>query len=81
MKPEDLLVERVFMSYYDGGNEAARKCAKILAIGALGGAINMDWNEVLRVANLPEYRNVNECKTLVREVANELKIKNPFDSD
>ena len=81
MKPEDLLVERVFMSYYDGGNETARKCAKILTIGALGDAINMDWNEVLRVANLPEYRNVNECKALVREVANELKTKNPFDSD
>jgi hypothetical protein len=41
----------------------------------------MDWSEVLRVANLPEYRNVSECKALVREVANELKIKSPIDSD
>ena len=32
-------------------------------------------------ANLPEYRNVNECKTLVNEVANELKIKSPSDFD
>jgi hypothetical protein len=35
----------------------------------------------LRVANLPEYRNVAECKSLVNEVANELKIESPFDSD
>lgn len=47
----------------------------------LGGALEMNWKEVLRVAELPEYRNVEECKTLVREVANELKVKYPFDSD
>jgi hypothetical protein len=41
----------------------------------------MDWDEVLRVANRPEYRNVEQCKALVREVADELKTKNPFDSD
>jgi hypothetical protein len=47
----------------------------------LGGAVEMDWNEVLRVAGLPEYRTVEECKELVREVADELKVKYPFDSD
>jgi len=47
----------------------------------LGGAVSMDWKEVLRVAGLAEYRNVEECKALVREVADELKIKNPFDPD
>ena len=41
----------------------------------------VDWNEVLRVANRPEYRNVKECKALVREVADELKIKSPLHSD
>ncbi len=41
----------------------------------------MDWKEVLRIASLPEYRNVEECKALVCEVANELKIKSPFDTD
>jgi hypothetical protein len=81
MKPEDLLVERVLMTFYLGESQTARKCARELAIVALAGAVNMDWNEVLRVANRPEYRNVEQCKLLVREVANELKTKNPFDSD
>ena len=81
MKAEDLLVERVLVSVYPGENLSARECARELAVVALAGAVNMDWSEVLRVANLPEYRNVNECKALVNEVANELKIKSPFDSD
>jgi hypothetical protein len=81
IQPEDLLVERVLVSVYPGDNQAARECARELAVVALAGAINMDWSEVLRIANLPEYRNVNECKALVREVANELKIKCPFDPD
>jgi len=81
MKPEDLLVERVLVSAYPGENRAARDCARELAAVALAGAINVNWNEVLRIANLPEYRNVNECKALVREVANELKVKHPFDTD
>ena len=80
MKPEDLLVERVLVSVYPGENSAARDCARELAVVALTGAVNLDWSEVLRIANLPEYRNVKECKTLVNEVAHELKIKSPFDS-
>jgi hypothetical protein len=81
MKAEDLLVERVLVSGYPEKNPAALGCARELAVVALGGAVNMNWSEVLRVANLPEYRNVNECKALVRKVANEIKVKNPFDSD
>jgi hypothetical protein len=81
MKAEDLLVERVLISVYPGENSTARKCARELAVVALAGAVNMNWSEVLRVANLPEYRNVNECKALVNEVAHELKIKSPFDTD
>lgn len=46
----------------------------------LASAINMNWNEVLRIASLPEYLNVDSCKALVSEVANEVKIKSPFDS-
>src|SRR5262249_59749996 len=79
LQPEDLLVERVLVSFYPQKNPSALKCARELAIVALGGAVNMDWNEVLRLANRPEYRNLEECKALVREVANELKVKNPFD--
>jgi hypothetical protein len=81
MKPEDLLVERVLISVYPQPNVPARKCARILAVVALGGAVKMDWEEVLRVASLPEYSNVKECKKLVREVSDELKVKDPFDTD
>lgn len=41
----------------------------------------MNWDEVWRVASRPEYGNLEECKTLVRKVAHELKVKNPFDTD
>ena len=35
MKPEDLLVERVLMSYYLGESQTARNCARILISVAL----------------------------------------------
>jgi len=41
----------------------------------------MNWAEVRRLAKLPEYRNVAECVKLVKEVADELKIKSPLHSD
>jgi hypothetical protein len=81
LQPEDLLVERVLMTFYLGANQAARECAKKLVAVILTGGIGVDWNEVLRVANRPEYRNVEQCKALVREVANELKIESPLHSD
>jgi len=81
MKPEDLLVERVLVAVYPGPNVTARDCAKKLIAVALGGALKMDWREVKRLADLPEYRNLPDCVALVREVANELKIENPFDSN
>jgi hypothetical protein len=81
MKAEDLLVERVLVSVYPGPTPEARACARELAASALAGTITMNWNEVLRVAGLSEYRNVEECKGLVCEVANELKVKNPFDTN
>ena len=81
MKPEDLLVERVLMSYYTGENLTARNCAKILASVALRHEIEMNWSEVRRLANLPEYRNLPECLKLVKEVADELKIQSPLHPD
>jgi hypothetical protein len=62
-------------------NPVARACARELAVVALAGAVNLDWDELLRVARLPEYNIVKECEALVRELANELKIKSPFHPD
>jgi hypothetical protein len=81
MKPEDLLVERVLASFYSGENKTARDCAKKFIAVILGGVIAVDWNEVRRLANLPEYRNLPECVKLVKEVADELKIKSPLHTD
>jgi hypothetical protein len=81
MKPEDLLVERVLASFYSGENKTARDCAKKFIAVILGGVIAVDWNEVRRLANLPEYRNLQECAELVKEVADELKIKSPLHPD
>ncbi len=81
MKPEDLLVERVLVSVYPGENPAARNCARMLIAVALRGEIAVDWGEVRRLANRPEYRNLPECEKLVNEVADELKIKSPLHPD
>ena len=81
MKPEDLLVERVLLSVYPGENPAARDCAKKLAAMILDGVIPVNWDEVRRLANLPEYRNFPECLKLVKEVADELKTESPLHPD
>jgi len=81
MKPEDLLVERVLMTFYLGESQAARDCAKKLVAMILDGVIPVDWNEVRRLANLPEYRNFPECVKLVKEVADELKTQSPLHPD
>ena len=81
MKPEDLLVERVLVSVYPGENPAARDCAKKLAAMILDGVIPVNWDEVRRLANLPEYRNFPECLKLVKEVADELKTESPLHPD
>ncbi len=81
MKPEDLLVERVLMTFYLGESQTARDCAKKFISVILGGVIEVNWDEVRRVANLPEYRNLTKCVQLVKEVANELKIKSPLHPD
>ena len=81
IQPEELLVERVLVSVYPQAYAPARACAKKLAAVALGGAMELDWKEVRRLAGRAEYRILPQCKALVREVANELKLKCPFDPD
>jgi hypothetical protein len=79
VQPEELLVERILVSVYPQTYFPARDCAKKLVAVALGGALELDWQEVERLAARPEYAILSECKTLVREVADELKTKNPLD--
>jgi len=81
MKPEDLLVERVLMSFYLGESQTARDCAKKFISVILTGGVAVNWNELRRLANLPKYRNLPQCVQLVKEVADELKIKSPLHPD
>jgi hypothetical protein len=78
MKAEDLLVERILISVYPQADQTARDCAKMLIAVALREQVAMNWSEVRRVAQLPEYRNLKECEDLVQQVADELKLKNPM---
>jgi hypothetical protein len=80
-QPEELLVERVLVSVYPQPHPPARQCARKLAAVALGGALDFDWMETRRLASRPEYGILPACMALVREVAYELKIKSPLDSD
>ncbi|HZV35951.1 MAG TPA: hypothetical protein VFB72_15350 [Verrucomicrobiae bacterium] len=79
--PEELLVERVLVSVYPEKDQDAEDCAKKFIAAVLDGYIAMDWNEVCRIANLPEYRNLSEVEKIVGEVADERKIKNPLHPD
>ena len=80
MKPEDLIVERVLMTFYLGESQTALDCAKKFISVILTGGMAVNWIEVRRLANLPEYRNLQQCEKLVKEVADELKIKSPLHS-
>jgi hypothetical protein len=46
-----------------------------------GGLPTRRYVSLRRLANLPEYRNLPECVKLVKEVADELKIKSPLHPD
>ena len=69
------------MTFYLGESQTARQCAKILVSVALRHGIEMNWDEVRRLANLPEYRNLPQCIQVVKEVADELKLKSPLHPD
>jgi hypothetical protein len=67
-KPEDLLAERMLMALYPARDEISLACAKKLVSAALAGGVEVDWQEALRVAALPEYRVEKELAELVEQV-------------
>ena len=78
--PEELLVERLLVAVYPAPNSSARACARELLGVALTGRITMDWAEVRKLASAPSYKVLAELIELVREVANEFKVRNPYDT-
>ncbi|HON07764.1 MAG TPA: hypothetical protein PLW02_06670, partial [Verrucomicrobiota bacterium] len=72
MKPEDLLVERILVSVFPSTSKGASSCVRSLVVAALNNKLAINWQEVLRLASLPEYNIRNECEAMIREVAYEL---------
>ncbi len=77
MKPEDLLVERVLVSVFPSTSKGASSCVRSLVTAALTNKLSMNWEEVLRLASLPEYKVRSECESMIREVASELNLPSP----
>jgi hypothetical protein len=80
ISPEDLLVERVLVSVYPQAYEPAAVAARKLIAVALGGQVELDWQEARRVAEQPEYRIFPALKQIVAQVASELGKPSPYHS-
>jgi hypothetical protein len=76
---EELLVERILISTYPSPNAEAAACARQFIALSLEGKIGMDWAEVRRLADTPEFDNLASCQLLVKEVADELNLQSPLD--
>jgi hypothetical protein len=81
LQPEELLVERVLVAVYPGTHPPALEAARKLAAIALQGRVEMDWQEVKRLAELPGFGVWPECKAVVKEVCAELGINYPDVAD
>lgn len=77
---EELIVERVLISYYPQDFPPARQCAIKLIAAALLGEVDTDWPEVRRLAALSAYDNWPQVKALIDEQAQALQIGSPGDS-
>ncbi len=80
VSPEDLLVERVLISVYPERYEPAELCARKLIAVALSGQVEVDWQEIKRLASRPEYAILPALENLVGDVAHELGKPGPYHS-
>lgn len=70
IQPEDLLAERMLMALYPAEDEPALACTKKLVQAGLRGDVEIDWDDALRVAALPEYRVEKELASLIEQMKN-----------
>jgi hypothetical protein len=78
---EELLVERVLVSFYPQDYPPARECARKLIAVALENEVATDWVEVRRLAESSAYQNWPDVRVLVNEQAQALQVQSPYDSD
>jgi len=78
VQAEDLLVERVLVANYPSKNVEAKECAKKLLAVAVQGELEMDWSEVKRLAELPEYDILADCQRITQEVCDVVEVERPL---
>jgi hypothetical protein len=78
---EELIVERVLISKYPQDYPPALDCAKKILAVALQNEVEVDWQEVRRLANENAYANWPDVKALTNEQAKALQVGSPYDSD
>ena len=78
---EELIVERVLVSKYPQSYPPALDCAKKIVAAALLDEVEVNWSEVLRLAQSNAYANWPEVNDLINEQAKTLKVRSPYDSD
>ena len=69
---EQALVERAFVAVYPCRNDADYAVAKKMVARAMANPATCDWDEVLRIADLPAYKIQDEVKALKAEVEHAL---------
>ena len=65
---EDLIPERILIATVPTKNEQLLKTARILLSVAISGAVETDFEELIRVADCANYRVGGELRELLREV-------------
>jgi hypothetical protein len=78
--PEELIVERILVSKYPESYPPARECAGKVIAAALRGELEMDWQEVRRMAKLPEFQNETDVLESINAEAKALGVRSPYDS-
>ena len=71
--PELVLVERVLVGLYPRPDAEAQDVARKMMAVCVSGKTPVDWDEVDRLARLPDYRVADELQELRREVADDLE--------
>ncbi len=72
LPPETALVERVLLAFHPQPDADARDVARKLLAACLSGETPVDWDEVGRLAALPDFRVTAELEELREEVEREL---------
>lgn len=71
MPPELVVVERVLSAYYPRESSDNKAVARTIIAVGLSDRLSIDWDEVNRVAQLPDFRIAEEVKALKKEVSDE----------